>query len=373
MLPEERKRPELDLCGLPITMYTTMNIPSDAPRTVKPYPPSFVNRIMDAVMRLPLPYWLTYLLLFIVHSLIFMIIGWLDGWIPRFSINPLGFLFPLWLWGPLAFMTYLDSTAKEELSNFSPLLELDESGIQQLKYEFTTMPARSVLINSIFWTGLYILLTYLAYDAFFVRFELGTLLIAAITITGLLTFFIGSPIYYHIIRQLRLVHRTVKAAKPFNLFQLDPVYAFSRLTAQTGIAVIILFSLTLLIFPLELVTAPVLLIYLAQVGLAAAAFVLPLWIVNRRLVVEKRRLLAEHNQRVEAALSRLHRALDNNELEEVEKLNEGLSALNSEREVLGKIPTLPWRTATLTSFLSALVLPIVLFIIQLVIGKWLGN
>ncbi len=105
----------------------------------KPYQVSFVNRIMDAVRRLPVPYWLTYLILFIVHSLIHLIISWLDGWLSPFSIDPLLFTFPLWLWGTLAIMTYLDGIALEALSEFSPLLELDESGMQRLKFEFTTL------------------------------------------------------------------------------------------------------------------------------------------------------------------------------------------------------------------------------------------
>lgn len=359
--------------GLPITMYATMNIPSDATRTAKPYPPSFVNRIMDAVRRLPLPYWLTYLILFVIQSSLYILTGWLDGWLPAYSIEPVLFTFPLWLWGSLAIMSYLDETALEALANFNPLLELDESEMQRLKVEFTTMPARGVLFSSLFWSGVYFLLTYVAYDAYFVAYGLGTVSIVLAITTGLVSFFISGNITYHIFRQLRLVHRTVKAAKPFNLFQLDPVYAFSRLTSQTGIAVIILLSLTLLIFPLELASAPVLAVYATQGILAVAAFLLPLWIVNRRLVTKKRKLLAEHNQRVEAAISRLHRALDNNDLVDIEQHEKSLSVLNSEREVLGKIPTWPWRAATLTSFLSALVLPIVLFMIQLVIGKWLGN
>jgi hypothetical protein len=135
----------------------------------------------------------------------------------------------------------------------------------------------------------------------------------------------------------------------------------------------IMLSLSLLLYPMQLATAPVLAIWVLQVVLAVAAFVLPLWFVHRRLVYEKRRLLAELNRRLEAKLERLHRCLDDNEIGEVDQINSAMSALNAERDILARIPTWPWRSGTLTSFLSVMVLPIILFLIQLVIENWLGR
>jgi hypothetical protein len=45
--------------------------------------------------------------------------------------------------------------------------------------------------------------------------------------------------------------------------------------------------------------------------------------------------------------------------------------LTAERDVLNGLPTWPWLPGTLTGFLSATILPIVLFIIQLAIQKFL--
>ena len=61
-----------------------------------PYPPSFLDRFMDSVERLPVPYWLTYLLLFILQSSLVHIAAWLDGWLPAYRLDPLLFLFPAW-------------------------------------------------------------------------------------------------------------------------------------------------------------------------------------------------------------------------------------------------------------------------------------
>ena len=114
-------------------------------------------------------------------------------------------------------------------------------------------------------------------------------------------------------------------------------------------------------------------ILILQVVLAVAAFVLPLWFVHRRLLAEKRRLLSEHNQRLEATVKHLHHSIDGNELSEMDPLNKAVISLNVERDILHSIPTWPWRSGTLTGFLSALVLPIVLFLIQYGIQKWLAR
>jgi hypothetical protein len=282
------------------------------------------------------------------------------------------FVFPLWQWGPLALMTHLNRVALEALEGFSPLLEADEERLERLKVEFTVMPARGVILSGLIWSIIYLGLTYLANNAFYVGYGLGTFLKVATIVEGLIAYATGSAIYYHSFRQLRLVNQTVKMVRQYDLFQLNPVYSFSRVTSQIGVAWMVMLSLTLLLFPIKLATVPVLAILALQVVLAVAAFVLPLLFVNRRLVYEKRRLLAEHNRRLESTLEILHRCLDENKMDQVAQLNNAMQGLNVERNVLSGISTWPWRTNTLTTFLSTLGLPIIIFLIQLLIRKLLG-
>jgi len=328
---------------------------------------------MDFVQRLPIPYWLTYLVLFILQGFFNHVVAWIDGWLPTGQFNALTLLFPLWLWGPLAIITHLDLVAMDSLSSFSPLLQVDEERLNKLKVEFTTIPSRSVILSGIFWLIIYLLTTFVTYQAFYVGYGLGRLVTVVIFVEGLISYTTGSIIYYHSLRQLRLVNRTVKMVDHFNLFQLDPVYAFSRLTAQIGVAWMFMLSLTLLVFPIQLTNLPVLMVWVLQVILAIAAFVLPLWFVHRRLVSEKRRRMAEINLRVESTSDRFHHALDKSEMVEAVQLNNVMNGLNIERNVVISLPTWPWRPGTLTGFLTAIVLPIILFIIQRIVVKWLGG
>lgn len=328
---------------------------------------------MDAVRRLPIPYSLTYLVLFMLHTTVLHVLSWADGWLPAYSFTSLLMIFPLWLWAPLTIMTYLDSISLKALSGFSPLLDLQPEAMQRLKYEFTTMPARNVTLSSILWGCMYFVIMYTSYGLVIRAYGFGPMFTVLSIIAGLITFVVGSAIYYHTIRQLRLVNRTVRMVNRFDLFRLDPVYAFSTLTARTGVSWILLLSATLLVFPIQLALAPTLALLILQTVLALGAFVMPLGIVNHCLVLEKRRLLAGVDERIKTMLAWSHRCLDEKHLDELDQLNEALSVLNAERQIVARIPTWPWRPGMLTSFLSVLVLPLVIFIIQLAIETWLGK
>jgi len=338
-----------------------------------PFPASLLDRFMEAVQRLPIPYWLTYLGLFILENIIAHTLSWIDGWLPVFKLNPILILFPLWQWGPFALITYLNSISREAISSFAPLLDIKKEELEQLKNEFTHMPGRSVFISGAIWSLVYFMFTYAGFRSFYLPNHIGTWLIGIFIVEGLASFSTGSIIYYHSIRQLRLINRIVRTVKGFNLFHLDPVYAFSLVTSRTGISWVILSSLTLLMFPVQIALVPIITMLVFQIGLAISAFMLPLQIVHHHLVLEKRRLLKEHHKRLESVLAQLHHSIDKKDLTEVMQLNNAISGLNAERDILTKIPTYPWRSGMLTNFLSISVLPIILFLIQFALGHWLGK
>lgn len=337
------------------------------------YAPSYLDRFMGFIERLPFPYWLTYLALFIVQSTIMHILAWVDGWLPAYTLTPIAFLFPLWQWAPLAIMTYSDAVSLQALSTFSPLLDVEEIYLEKLKYEFSTMPSRGVILNGVTWGIVYVILMYATFDTFNASYGFDIFFSAIVLIEGLITYLTGSAIYYHSFRQLSLVNRTVKMARQFNMYQLDPVYAFSRVTSLIGVSWMIMLSLTLLLFPIQLVGGLALATLSLQVMLAVAAFVLPLWFVHLRLKSEKLGLLAELNRQVESTTTKIHRCLDENKMEPVTQLKDAMLGLTAERDILNDIPTWPWQSGTFTGFLSATILPIVLLIIQLVIQKLIGG
>lgn len=352
---------------------------SEVPRLValggpadRPYPPSWIDRLMAAIQRLPVPYGIAYVIFVLLEVAVMHTLGWLDGTLPPLNFDPLYLLFPLWVWGPLAIMTYLDEVALHALRDFQPLLGEHEDEIPRLQYELTTLPSRSVWISGLWWTGVFVVLMYVGFPVVVREYSYGPATIAGSWIFGLFSFVTGSTLYYHTIRQLRLVSRILGLVERVNLFRLDPVYAFARVTAKTGVSWLLLTGATLIVFPFRLINVTVVALYLTQVVFALGAFVLPLWNVHQRLVAEKRRLLAAVNRRLEVAIHRLHEALDGDDLARVKEIDTALGGLGSERKVLSSIPTWPWSTATLSGFVSALVLPVALFLIQLALKNLLG-
>ena len=352
---------------------TNSRMAQQGDRESVPYAPSFIDRFTDFVQRQPLPYWLTYLLLFLLESAVLHVFSWVDGWLPAYSLGPILFLFPLWLWGSLAIITYLDSLSLRAISEFEPLLQISSETKHRLEYEFTTMPARSVLLSAVAWAVVFVLSWFVGFAPAVAVYGLGPLATRASFIAGFISFSIGSVIYYHSVRQLRLVSRTVQMVDQFDLFLLEPAYSFSVLTARTGISWVALLTLSLLTFPLEVGGITEISYLILQVALALGAFLLPLRFVNRRLVLEKRGQLVELDQRTKAALARLHQRIDENDLSEIPRLNDVLKGLTTEREILERIPTWPWRPGLLAGFLSVIVIPIVLFLLQYGLSEWLSR
>jgi hypothetical protein len=335
-------------------------------------PPSYVDRILRFFQGRAAPYWLVYLLLFFLQSLANHMLAWSTGWLPQWTFDRILLIYPVWQWMPLAIMTFLNRTALRAVTAFRPLLELDDAAVERLKNEFTSIPLRGVLFTNLFWAVFYLGVLVLYQDVYTMA-GIDPVTKRITIVEGFLSFGIGGVMYFHCLRQLILIHRTVKQVKQFNLFALEPVYAFSRLTSWTGISWIVMLGFNFLFFPFVLAPSLMLSYMILMVAFALAAFLLPLRVVNQQLVHQKRLHLAEHQRRVETMLARLHHGLDQGNLAEIEGINEALAGLDAERKILYDIPTWPWRTATLTGFVSAAILPVILLAIQLIIERWFSR
>jgi hypothetical protein len=72
-------------------------------------------------------------------------------------------------------------------------------------------------------------------------------------------------------------------------------------------------------------------------------------------------------ERLLSALSQVHERQDDEDLAGFENQYQLVMSLSHERELLRKTPTWPWQPGTLLAFLSALLLPITIFLIQEII------
>lgn len=344
-----------------------------------PYPPSWIDRLTGWIDQLPGPWWVFYVIAFVLLALIRHGLWWLDGSLPLGTIRPtLIAEVPLTFY-PLALMHFLDRTAHRALRSFRPALAADERELRRLDYELTTLPRRVGLAATLI--GLFMGAATLFGDpsAYGLSPSVSwplwayTLVDSAISATFAVAFLV------HAVRQLRLVSRIHRQADNINLFEKTPVYAFSTLTVRTGIGIVILlYYYVYLFFVLNLGGTdyqPDVISITLIAGLlivAAASFILPLYGMHIRLVEEKVQLVSQADRRFQATLHRLHQRLDQDDLDEMDNLNKALASLVIERDALAKISTWPWRPETLRGFLTSAALPVLIWLITAVLGRLLA-
>jgi hypothetical protein len=177
----------------------------------------------------------------------------------------------------------------------------------------------------------------------------------------------------HTSRQLRLVVKIHRQARAIDPFDRGPVYAFSRFTVQIGLAFLVSGYYTLTVNAAFQSGNLVGLVVLGLViVLGAACFILPLWGIHDRLVGEKEALLAGVEDRVNKLAQELYRRIDAGEYDGTKVINEAIAAAGAVRERIGKLPTWPWPTQLFRGFLTALLLPVVVYVMSRLIGGQIG-
>ena len=273
-----------------------------------------------------------------------------------------GITLPLTLW----LLHYLGDVAGAALDGFKPAFTASASEAARLRYELTVAPARPVLVLTIATAAA----TALYYLADPVGSQIAGLSPLGLAMRYAAETFFGSIIIvlvFQSLRQLRAVGRIHAGATRVDLFRPAPLYAFSVLTSRTAIVIALVFIVPTLVAAQQgglasgwWIWAPYVII---GIVVAAAVFAVPLRGMQKRILAEKRRLQAEVGQRIETTIAAIHRSVDAGEIAEAGKMNDALAALITERELVDKLPTLPWRPGTLGGLITAIALPLGLFVV----------
>ncbi len=332
---------------------------------------SWIDRLTAGIDRLPVPNALVYGLLFVVVVAVAQSAKWIDRSMPPASLGPIAALMGIWLVLPLALMHYLDRVAHAALDSFRPAMQLDQASLDRWHFELTTMPALPVLAANLGGMASLWLAMGVSPSLFVPARTSQTTAVVWMVILHV-NFALVDALIYHTLRQLRMVSRIYASATHLDVFRPDPVYAFSGLTARTGIAWALALYLSVALLP-QIVASPFAAgLLVSQVAAIVAMFFLPLLGIHRRLSEEKRRLQSDLHHRLEAVFGELHGLIDGADRTAIDAVNKMIGGLVAEREVLAKIPTWPWQPGTLTAVISTLLIPVVLFLIQRLLTRILG-
>jgi hypothetical protein len=188
-------------------------------------------------------------------------------------------------------------------------------------------------------------------------------------------FIVAFGFVVHVLHQLRLVDDINRRSVTIDLFHLEPLYAFARLTSLTGIvligiAVVGVGVVSFIIPGFELATTDFV-TFAFLFLLAVACFIVPLLGLHGRIEDEKARRLVEAHGSLGAALAEVRRRVAGGDFEGAARLNDAVAATNAGVLAVSRVSTWPWRPDTLRGFVSAVFLPILLWLVITILGRLL--
>jgi hypothetical protein len=334
-----------------------------------PYRPSWFDHASDALRRGPLPAPLGYLALFVVLAGARTIIGWIDGSYPPgtfFLIHVIDALNPIYL---LLAIHLLDDLADRTFAGYRSVVRGDAALADELRFRLTTMPARSTMIFTLVGLGTGAAWLPLVNSERDLEQSLYFTSPAAIVADTLLSALLGMAMVlfaFHALRQLRMISRIYTRHTDLSIFHVGPLYALSRVTAMTAISLLV-FSYLFAGWDINSLGNAVILA--CTLVVAILTFVVPLYGAHRLLVIEKSHRLGEVARRTEAAADLLHERLDRGDYPELASITAGLEGLDRERAVVTKSRTWPWDPETVRLLLTALLVPIVIWLITRILER----
>jgi len=346
-----------------------------ATEAIRPYPPSWLDRLTAWVDRLPLPAPAFYALASLAAIVLFVLNDGLSGHGLLYALHPFHIVLAVELVYVIALVHFLDREAGRALEGMKPLLTCDQAGYSALHYQLTTIPARATL-----WTGVVgafaglaaIVVERVAIPHAFAMLILPGAGRLVLEIWLVLTWFAFGGLFLHTYHQLRLISRIYTTHTRIDLDQYRPLFNFSRVSALTAIGLLVLPYAWYASVP-GLIQEPIGILFGALFPVfAVIAFVGPLVGVHHLLVDAKEHALAENAQALKVARAELYHRATVHEITAASAIHDMLAALRSERTALEYVHTWPWQSDTLRSVVAVLVLPLVLWFIQWLFGRLLG-
>lgn len=337
-------------------------------RNVQPYPASWIDIFTAWVSQLPGEGWMYYLGFAVILIGVQVALMWIEDSATSGTILPIQVFMPAVFAFFLTLFQYLDGRAASAMEILRPALQVEEEKYQELKYSISTLPRVRTLLAGLLVLGITLIIEYLTGSYFpeaLIGLPLSIQLWRGIYIISWVLF---GTFLYHTIHQLRLINHIYIRYTRIDLFSMMPYHAFSNLSALTAGSLTMIIYGWLYVNPIMKLDDPVVFGWVVSVLLTAAiTFVLPQLGIHRLQVEEKDRLLNEAYQRLQTIILEMHQHIDDKDLDGMGKLNVAYNSLEQEINTLKRIPTWPWEPETIQMLVTALALPLGLWIIQYIL------
>ena len=327
------------------------------------YAPSHLNGVVDAIRRSSVPAPLIYAAIWILFVGIEMAVKVADGTIG--DVRIIHVMLPTYAMLVLPSVHFFADDAARALTAARPLLTLSDAEVEAYRRALTVLPAGRTAIAAVAGLVALAVLTLIQpRDTFAVLGTMTSPLASAVEWTWQVLLWAGVGMTVFLIaRQMAIVVRLTTRHTRIDLFALGPIYAYSRLTAAhaiftAGVVVVASLALSRLAGTLQwnFLSAAALL-------MAGAAFVLPLWGAYRLIASEKRRQEDRLGRTIQRLMDQLRDRAEQSELNGVGDFKTALEGIVVSREQVRAISGWPWRPETLGGVLSALLAPLLIWLI----------
>ena len=343
--------------------------------TRRSFEPSWMDKFLTWLGRLPAPRWFNFLLipvtLFILaHAVLYLLEPGM-AWTVQNEVANVMF----WFAFSLTTYAYLLSSSDRALEEFRPSLDIDDIEFIGLRLRFNTLarPWGFLFIPAIGLTFLFMRFRP-AIDA---PAEIAPVIRMILIVLGSITFTFLAYLMVLVIQVLKHIKKLYDRISNINIYDLQDLYALSTLSARIGVFFVIAGTLSFVINIAIAGDQPQIELAVFFISLnslmAVIVFLLPLVGIHSKLADAKRTAERENNRRLSAALKKLHERSDRSILEEMPLIESQVGALMEFRREIEKISTWPWQPQTLRGFITAISLPIVVWLIQQLLSRALGG
>ena len=298
---------------------------------------------------------------------------WLSGRVPvgSFDITIIEGAF----YGPygLATVSVVNHVALRSLDAFWPATGWPDSERPVWAYRFVTIPRGLDLVALTIGIVLGIGAFLSAPPDFLGAADTRGYLAAAFLPSMIFGYSMFPLIVLHTVRQLRLVTRIHREATAIDPFDREPVYAFSRLTVVTGLAYVVIGYYGLAVNGAFQAGNVLSILTLAgSFAIGMVTIVVPLWGIHDRLVLEKSVLLRGVEERLGRLGDEMYRRVDAGQFDQTKAVGDSIAGVSTLRDRIARLPTWPWPPNVLRGFITALLLPVIVYIVSRLVGGNFG-
>jgi hypothetical protein len=329
--------------------------------------PSLITRLTERIRASSIPAARIYGVLFLLTLLYSLAARWIAGILnlvePYDYYDALSSPISITI---LVFYYLFDRWIEEAVDDSRSISNLGEEEFTRFKYELVVIPRWPHTLVGLFFGAFAIQAAMAQYG--FDKIQPSNLLVL---IEWFTVAFITIGFVYRILRLIVLIVQFYSGPIEINLFNLPPLYELSSVVSRGGLFLLLLWYVNLPLNVNEFVlSSPIALFSAAAIALIPfGAFFVPQIVLSRRLNRNKTKLLVDVSLQLQQTFHRLKQAVNIDDLQTADGLRHIVESLLSEKKHIESIPTWPWKLGTFRITVTAVLLPVVVWIIQQVLDR----